>query len=54
MKCKYENKTYEVVEVAGETLRIKSKDQEFCIHKDNVKILQDKAVGKTAAGNPRA
>ena len=36
MKVKYENKTYTVLEVAGETIRIKNDEEEFCIHKDEV------------------
>ena len=45
MKVKYEGKIYEVMEVAGDTLRIKNGKEEFCIHKDSVKVCSTKRKG---------
>ena len=42
-KCKYEDKCYIIEERAGDTIRIKSEDEEFCIHKDNVKPTNKEA-----------
>ena len=52
-KVRYENKTYIIQEIAGETIRIKSDDEEFCIHKDNVKPVNKEAREciKRNAGN---
>lgn len=50
MKCKYDGKTYEIVEEAGETIRIKNDEEEFCILKANVQIEK---VGKVKKSDSR-
>ena len=42
-KCKYDGKSYIIVERAGETVRIKNDEEEFCIHKDNIKPTNKEA-----------
>lgn len=44
-KVKYNGKIYEIVEKAGDTIRIKNEEEEFCIHKDNVKVCTTKRKG---------
>ena len=39
-KVKYNGKTYEVLETAGETIRIKSGDEEFCILRKDVEPVK--------------
>ena len=53
MKVKYDHKIYTIEEASGETIRIKNKDSEFCILKDEVTPYDKEAkeiwqVGTTA------
>ena len=52
MKVKFEDKTYEVVERNCDTLRIKNKEEEFCISIKDV-IIQNKKMAKDTKSDPR-
>ena len=42
-KCKYNGKSYEIIELACETVRIKNEEEEICLHKDNIKPTNKEA-----------
>ena len=42
-KCKFENKSYIIQEVAGDTVRIKNDQEEICVHRDHIKPTNKEA-----------
>ncbi len=42
-KCKYNNESYIILEVAGDSVRIKNEKEEIILHRDNIKPTNKEA-----------